>query len=93
MSEQAYVDPVKLQDFSIHLKGFAVATDTARDRLLSALSSLGRSWEDQAFEQFQQHVRGLTQTLTTFRSDADQFSAYLANKADEAKQIHQVNLS
>lgn len=92
MSEQVYVDPAKLQEFATHLKGFAVTTDKATDRLLAALGSLSRSWEDQAFEQFQQHVRGLAQTLMTFVGDADQFSAYLATKADEAKQIHQINL-
>ena len=91
MSEQAYVDPTKLEDFAVHLKGFAATTDKATDRLLTALSGLSRSWEDQAFEQFQQSVRGLAQTLLTFVGDAEGFSAYLTTKAVEAKAIHQMN--
>jgi uncharacterized protein YukE len=88
MNEQVYVDPEKLQEFSIQLRGFAGATDRAVDRLTAALSGLGRSWEDPAFEQFQSHVRGLAQTLLVFVGEADKFSSYLGTKADEAKRIH-----
>lgn len=91
MNEQAFVDPVKLREFAVDLNGFAASTDKATDRLLTALGGLGRSWEDQAFEQFQQSVRGLAQTLLTFVGDAERFSVYLTTKADEAKQIHQMN--
>lgn len=91
MSEHAYVDPAKLEEFAVDLNGFAVATDNATDRLLTALSSLSRSWEDQAFDQFQQSVRGLAQTLLTFVGDAERFSVYLKNKSEEARQIHQMN--
>lgn len=86
---EAYVDPAKLQEFSVHLRGFAGATDRTVDRLTTALSGLGRSWEDPAFEQFQSCVRGLAQTLLVFVGEAEKFSSYLETKADEAKQIHQ----
>lgn len=93
MNEQdAYVDPIKLQEFAIHLKGFAADTDKATDRLLIALSGLGKTWQDPAFEQFQQRTRGLAQALLPFVEGVDRFSGYLITKADEAKQIHQMNL-
>lgn len=91
MREQAYVNSEQLREFAFHLKGFAGATDKAKDRLITALSGLSRSWEDQQFQQFQQSVRGLAQTLLTFVDDAERFSVYLGTKADEAKQIHQMN--
>ena len=92
MSEQAYVDPARLQDFSMQLRGFAGVTDQAVGRLTTALNGLGRSWEDPAFEQFQQHVSGLAQTLRIFVAETEKFSGYLGSKAEEAKRIHQMNM-
>ncbi len=84
----AYVDGERLREFALDLRAFAGITDKSVDRLATALAGLGRSWEDQAFGEFQQSVRGLAATLLTFVDQTESFSAYLLNKAEQAKNIH-----
>lgn len=93
MSDQVYVNPKNLEEFSLQLKTFSATVDKDTDRLLSALGTLGHSWQDASYDQFEAHVRRLAQTLLSFCGEAEKFSAHLAKKAKEAEQIHQENLS
>jgi uncharacterized protein YukE len=86
--EQAFVDPEKLAEFAGTLKSFSSTVDKLDDRLLSALGTLSRSWQDQEFDKFKQHLKRLNQTLLVFIPKAEGFAAHLTAMAEDAKRIH-----
>lgn len=88
MSNGAHVNPETLERFAQDLTGFARRVDGRADELLARLGKLSSSWEDEAFEEFQPHVKRLVETLLTFVQDAGTFASYLETKAAHARQIH-----
>jgi uncharacterized protein YukE len=51
-SSQIHNDPVRLREFATGLNRFASISDEHLDRLRSAISHLGQSWQDQEFDRF-----------------------------------------
>lgn len=88
MNEQAYIDPEKMAEFAMILKSFSSSVDKHDDRLLSALGTLSRSWQDQEFDKFKQHLKRLNQTLLVFIPKAESFAVHLTTMAEDAKRIH-----
>lgn len=88
MSDQANVDPKKLEEFAIDLRSFGKSTDRSCDILLDSLSKLGRSWEDPHYEKFVSEIRRLAITLNTFVGETEKYSKHLLEKAEAAKRIH-----
>jgi uncharacterized protein YukE len=88
MTNGAHVNPEKLERFAEDLTTLARRVDGRADELLARLGSLSRTWEDEAFEKFQPHVKRLVETLLVFVQDAGDFAKYLETKAADARQIH-----
>lgn len=88
MAGAVYVDPERLADFAAALKSFARRTDRDAGLLIEELGRLSRTWQDESYEEFQAHVRKLTEVLLSFVEEADGFSVHLNVKADQARQIH-----
>lgn len=91
MSDQAYVDPARLEDFANALRDFASGVDKATDRLLLHLGGLGKSWQDAAFQEFQPEVKRLAVALLKFVEESHQFSAHLLDRAEVAREIHKLD--
>lgn len=87
-SEQIFVDPEKLAEFAVTLKSFSSTVDKIDDRLLRGLGTLSRTWQDQEFDKFKQHLKRLNQMLLGFIPKAEGFSAHLTTLAEDAKRIH-----
>ena len=87
MDNEVYVDPNKIDEFARSLNDLSSVSDKQMTLLLQALGVLGRSWKDQAFDDFQTHVRRLALTLLNFSESTDKFSRYLVEKAQQAREI------
>ena len=91
MSEKAYVDPVRLEDFAHSLQDFAAGVDKATDRLLMQLGSLGKTWQDPGYQEFEPEVKRLVIVLLRFVEESQQFSSHLLDRAESARQIHKLD--
>lgn len=88
MSKGAIVDGQKLRLFAQDLKQYVRKTDDSVDQLARALGTLGKSWKDPAFDEFEDSVRKVVLRLLSFVEKNDKFCAYLELKAEEADAIH-----
>lgn len=88
MNDYAIVDGKILRLFAQDLKQFVRKTDDSVDQLSLALGTLGKSWKDPAFDEFEDSVRKVVHRLLSFVEKNDKFCAYLEQKAEEADAIH-----
>jgi uncharacterized protein YukE len=90
VDNNVYVDPNKIDEFARSLNNLSSVSDKQMSLLLQALGGLGHTWKDQAFDDFQTHVRRLALTLLNFSESTDKFSRYLVEKAQQAREIHRL---
>lgn len=80
-----HATPEELDRFAGGLESYLDAVETETNRLRSAFSELGDSWQDQQRQSFEETFQQLLNALASFKEDAEEQIPYLRRLAEDLR--------
>jgi len=92
MADQVIASPEAMRDFSRYLDQSNHQLVEVMNSLSSRLSSLGDTWRDDGYEQFDSAFRQAATSVNRFLEQSEKYVDYLRRKAERLEAVREVRL-
>jgi uncharacterized protein YukE len=81
MADQLIVKPEEVRRYARELRRYASDLDANTTKMLKRLASLGDTWQDSKYHQFNSDMKGIAKQVKRSRQIVSDYSKYLDNFA------------